>query len=231
MSRRTFLKLVSGSMLVPYAASTLAQQAGGVADPAPAYKPPVRGAPASRVGGGSRGAADNPFVLAAIAPDHTGLTTAEQPTLYWYVSGKVALPVEITVIDDVGIKPLLEKTLDKPITPGVQKLSLKDFAVRLQPGVEYRWHVALIVDPAQRSNDILASATIRREAPSDSVRAKFAQSQGNSLTRAYAEEGYWYDSIDTLMSQMQGNPADPSLKRQYAALLEQAGLVHIAGTR
>lgn len=234
MSRRSFLQSISGALLLANAGASLAQQpapAPAGSDQMPAYKPPLRGAPSSRVGGGSRGAADNAFVLAVIAPDHTGLTTQDQPTLYWYLSGKVATPVEITLIDDVGIKPLLEKTLDAPAVPGVQKLALKDSSIHLQPGIEYRWHVALIVDPAQRSNDILASATIKRETPSDSVRAKLANLRGSALTVAYAEEGFWYDSLESLMVEMQGKPADAALKNQFTSLLSQVGLAHVGSAR
>ena len=41
-------------------------------------------------------------MVVVIAPDHTGLTLQEQPTLYWYVSKKVPIHVELTVIDDVS---------------------------------------------------------------------------------------------------------------------------------
>ena len=47
----------------------------------PVYKPPVRGAPGGRVGGGTRGT-DQTFVLSVVAPNHTGLTMQEQPELF-----------------------------------------------------------------------------------------------------------------------------------------------------
>src|SRR5437867_13335867 len=51
---------------------------------APVYKPPLRGAPGGRVGGGTRGTQERDiFVLSVLAPDHTGLTTREQPSLFW----------------------------------------------------------------------------------------------------------------------------------------------------
>ncbi len=42
--------------------------------PKPVYKPPKRGAPASRIGGASRGESDPQPTLAVLAPNHTGLT-------------------------------------------------------------------------------------------------------------------------------------------------------------
>src|SRR5437867_965146 len=48
------------------------------------YKPPLRGAPAVRIDGGSRGSGLSLICLTVLAPDQTGLTVQEQPTLFWY---------------------------------------------------------------------------------------------------------------------------------------------------
>ena len=98
-----------------------AVMAAETASPAPAdpvYKPPMRGAPASRVGGGSRGPDSGGAPrIAVLAPDHTGLTTQEQPDLYWYISKPGATRLEITVITDQTVQPLLEKKLAPPPKP------------------------------------------------------------------------------------------------------------------
>src|SRR5688572_21778645 len=52
----------------------------------PVYNPPPRGAPGGRVGGGTRGPGQRDvFVLSVLAPDHSGLTSSEQPSLYWFI--------------------------------------------------------------------------------------------------------------------------------------------------
>src|SRR5437899_2800630 len=63
----------------------------------PIYKPPLRGAPGGRVGGGTRGAPDRSVVLSVLTPDHSGLTTQEQPSLYWYLSQPTTYPIELTI--------------------------------------------------------------------------------------------------------------------------------------
>src|SRR5262245_36475783 len=73
----------------------------------PIYKPPLRGAPVGRIGGGPRGTGGLPS-LAVLAPDHTGLTVQDQPTLYWYVSQVPTQAVEVTLIEAQGVKPLFE---------------------------------------------------------------------------------------------------------------------------
>ena len=124
----------------------------------PVYKPPPRGAPGGRVGGGTRGT-DQTFTLSVLAPTHTGQTLQEQPVLYWYLSKAISSPIEFTLADD-GIKPLVETQIKPPFQPGVQKVRLADYGVHLVPGKLYKWFVTLVVDPDRRSKDVLAGGAI-----------------------------------------------------------------------
>ena len=56
--------------------------------------------------------------LSVLAPDHTGLTTQEQPSLYWYLSEPAPYPIDLTIIDDQTTLPLLRKTPWRLIQPG-----------------------------------------------------------------------------------------------------------------
>lgn len=76
------------------------------ADDMPVYEPPQRGAPGGRVGRSSHGIGDRLLTLSVLAPDHTGVTVREQPSLFWYLSKSTTYPVELTVIDDQTIQPL-----------------------------------------------------------------------------------------------------------------------------
>lgn len=207
------------------AAAEIAATTAASSSPLPAYKPPLRGAPASRVGGGSRGADSGGAPrIAVLAPDHTGLTTQTQPDLYWYLSKPVATKLEITVINDQAIQPLVEKKLDTPTRAGIQRLRLKDLGVQLKPGIEYRWFVGMVTDPQQRSNDVIASGTIMRNEAPPALMQKLAQADKRSVPFVYAEEGYWYDAIATISDLIAANPGDAALRQQRVALLEQAGL-------
>jgi hypothetical protein len=188
------------------------------------YKPPMRGAPAARIGGGTRGIGDVTVELVALAPDHTGLTTREQPTLYWYVSRPVKSRLEVTVINDAAIDPELDQELQGPQKGGIQRLDLASTNVKLKPGVEYRWFVSAIADPDQRSNDVVASGTIERIVPDAALRQSIAGADDDTLARVYAEQGIWYDSIDTLSRMIEKDPDNAQLRAQRAALLKQVGL-------
>lgn len=199
-----------------------------VAQPLPLYIPPLRGAPASRVGGASRGATDARVTLDVLAPEHTGLTISAQPSLYWYLSEPVTARLEFTVIGARAIKPLAEIVLPAPESPGIQGTDLARHGINLKPGVDYQWFVTLVPDPKQRSSDILAGGTIRHVAPSAALNAKLDRADEQRLAHVYAGEGLWYDAIAALCDSIEERRDDAPLRAQRAALLKQVGLGEVA---
>jgi Domain of Unknown Function (DUF928) len=204
-----------------------ATAAPATAAPVPVYKPPLRGAPGGRVGGGTRGAGRELFVLTVLAPDHTGLTVKEQPSLHWFVSSKTPYPVELTVMDPRATQPLLEHRIPSPIEAGLHKVRLADHNVRLSPGVAYRWFVAIVPDPGRRSKDILAGGTIERVELSDELRARLASARTTEIPFLYAEAGLWYDAFAAISELIEASPENADLKKQRAALMAQVGLPEI----
>jgi hypothetical protein len=190
------------------------------------YKPPLRGAPLTRVGGGTRGMG-NVLAVNVLAPGETGLTTQEKPTIYWFASQPVDKPVEITITSTESLqdaaKPVFEITLQPPIAKGIHAFRLADHNVALKPGVEYQWFVAVVRNSAQRSNDVLAGGTIKRVTDSP-VQAQVKQASPAQLPALYAEAGIWYDAIDQLSRQISADQANRQLRERRAALLEQVGL-------
>jgi Domain of Unknown Function (DUF928) len=196
-----------------------------VAAPAPVYKPPLRGAPAGRVGGGTRsGSVRDIFVLSALVPEDTGLTVSEQPLLYWFISTATALPVEVAISDPRATQPLLEVRLPSPVQPGLHRIKLADHGVRLAPGVAYRWSVTVISDVNRRSRDILAGGVIERvEAPAG-LPEKLAQSRKEEHSFLYAQAGLWYDALASISEMIEVTPYDAQLRKQRSGLLMQVGL-------
>lgn len=209
-------------------AESQAQTPAATAADGPVYKPPLRGAPGGRVGGGTRGpAAREVFVLSALAPNHTGLTISEQPSLYWFISGATSFPMEVTVVDPRASQPVLETRVPSPGQSGVRRIRLADHNVRLSPGVAYRWFVAVVPDPARRSRDILAGGTIERIEASEEIKGKIAQAMKGDLPFVYAEAGLWYDALAAISERIEEGPNDAVLRKQRAALMAQVGLPDI----
>src|SRR6188768_2789907 len=70
------------------------------------YKAAPGSAPAARVTGGSRGSGDEAVRLDVLAPDETGLTTQEQPSLFWYQSKPAVASFELTLLEEGKAKPV-----------------------------------------------------------------------------------------------------------------------------
>jgi hypothetical protein len=155
-----------------------------------------------------------------LAPPHVGQTISAAPALFWYVG---SLPdaderISFTVMADAEVKPLLEVTLDSLERPGIQRVRISDCGAQLQLGVEYEWSIALVVDPDQRSKDLIASGFIQRvPEPAD------LKSRG-STPQSYAELGLWYDALASFFDAIEQRPDDRQLIEARNALLRQANL-------
>ena len=208
--KRFLLFVASLSLALPLAA----QQGGDE----PEYKPPARGAPAGRVGGGTRGLRVLP--LAALAPDHTGLTISAQPALYYFLPASTGVRIALRPATDPNAHPLLEKDF-APAKTGIQRVDLKALGVTLAPGVEYRWTVS----------DARTSSTgmIRRlDPPADLARKLNGVPSGRGRYMVLAREGVWYDALDEVSRAADSGGGAAVAGRHRAALLEQIGLKDIA---
>ena len=191
------------------------------------YRPPSRGAPQTRVGGGTRGDTRG-LNVAVIAPDHTGLASTNQPDLFWFVSRPVAAPVEFVLMEVDAIDPLIEKQLPGPATAGIQRISLADLAATLQPGKEYQWSVSLVKDSNSRSQDSMAAGKIKLQSLPEASRKTLEVATPENAYLLYAEAGYWYDAISRLRSRLAQQPRNQDLISSQAAFLEQVGLPDVA---
>ncbi|MCP5159715.1 MAG: DUF928 domain-containing protein [Gammaproteobacteria bacterium] len=204
--------------------SKAADQVSSGAPPTPVYQPPMRGAPASRVGGASRGERNGALILRVLAPESIGLTRQAQPTLYWYSSTSLSMPLEFTLIDEQSIKPLVDRSVNAP-QPGIHALPLH---YTLKPEVEYQWSIAAVTDPGQRASDTIASGAIKYVQPPAPLAARLSNASVEELPFLYAQAGFWYDAIAVLSEQIAAQPMERRLREQRAALLEQVGLKAVA---
>ncbi len=194
----------------------------------PLFKPPRVGRPKTRlVGGGSRGT--TPMIkLFALTPEQAGLTAQEQPSLFWYLSQKTPYTIELVVSVDRAKQPLLLTRLRPPAQPGIQRVRLTDYDIRLKPGMTYRWFVALIPDLERRSKDLIAGGGVERIPLADAIRTQLDQTEAQRVPHLYAEAGLWYDALGALSDLIEATPADAGLRQQRAALLQQVGLTEAA---
>jgi len=188
------------------------------------FNRPSTGAPSVRLTGGSRGAGDSAVTLDVLAPDEVGLTTQEQPSLFWYQSKPATARFELTLLEDNKVKPLVQVTAERSLKAGIQRVRLSDHGVKLLPGVEYQWVVALITDPDNRSSDLVASGMIKRiEAVAD-LKKNLSVATPKDLPGVYAGAGIWYDALSALSDRIEVDPGNQVLQESRSDLLRQGGL-------
>ena len=180
------------------------------------------------MGGGTRGIGTKVIKVAALVPDHTGLTVDEQPSLYWYLSQATSLPVELSISRERAIEPLLETRLPSPLPAGIQRVQLADYDVRLAPEVKYTWHVSVIYNLKQRSRDVVASGVIKLQEAPRTLQTRLSGADQSGVPHIYAAAGFWYDAISAISELIDAAPRDLGLRYQRAALMEQVNLQEVA---
>lgn len=182
------------------------------------FKPPLRGAPDVRIGGGSRAVSMQLAKITLLAPKEGGKTASASPDLYWRLSKNLNVPVEIKLTAAGADTPALNISLSG-MAAGLHKLNLSEYGVKLQPGISYTWQTAIVWDVAQRSKDSLTSASLQHTPAAGELRKQI----GKLAPRQLLEQGYGYDAISTISAQIDANPDNPTLREERAALLEQLG--------
>ncbi|WP_353571192.1 DUF928 domain-containing protein [Candidatus Albibeggiatoa sp. nov. BB20] len=200
------------------------------------FTPKVDGAPSRRVGGGTRGLSDSASIptLAVIAPEHTGLTISQQPTLYWYISNNVDVPFRFTLTYDDSeieagkvsledsIDPVLETKIADPAS-GIQGIDLSKHDVSLKPDIVYRWAISMVAE-GMRSNDIVTEGTIKLINKPDNLDTELSNADEKRFAHVYAQEGIWYDAIDSLSEMISKYPNEKQFAEDRDSLLKQVGL-------
>lgn len=206
------------------------EQTGKVSKPPrmPVYKPPLRGAPGHRVGGGTRGSQHELPMIAALAPDdHIGRTFHPTPMLYWYLSQLTDRPLILTINERDRYEPLIEVELPPPSREGIQRVDLNRFGIALEPGKAYQWLVSLVVDPQRPSSDVITGGWIELSELPQSLAGQLEAMDPADATRVFAEAGFWYDAVDAVSHGIEARRGSGELQSMRAALLSQIGLADI----
>jgi hypothetical protein len=203
-----------------------------VTTPAPKHRPIVFHPPADasegvmpiRVGGGSRASSAGLATIRVLVPQGKGETTEAQPTIYFYLSKPAKTYCEITLTEPKHPKPLLAKITPVSDQSGILAIRLSKYDVELKPGTTYKWSVAVVVDPQSRSQDLVAYGVIKRVEPTPALVSQLAQAADADKPAIYAENGLWYDALQSISEQIAKSPGDASLRTERAELLKQVDI-------
>jgi hypothetical protein len=161
-----------------------------------------------------------------LAPDYVAWTATPRPSLYWFTPLPIADPVEVLVIDDESVDPLLELRIEPPVEAGIHGLDLAARGVALEAGRAYRWSVAIMHDPAHRSRDTYVEGAVMLVPPQAAVSGQVAGASPEARARAYAGAGYWYDALGALNRLIETGSSTDAVqwREQRMALLGQVGI-------
>lgn len=196
--------------------------------PPPQYNAPQKMTPRARLGGSLRGGEGQDPAVAALVPDHVGVTVKQHPTLNWFLSKNTSLPITFTLIDERSIHALIEQPLAPPHQAGVHAVKLEELGFTLQANIQYRWYISVMKDPASPSQDIVAGGMIERCEFSECSILGAMTTCTHETVLASALKGFWYDAMACLCDLIDANPADTGLRKQRASLLRQVGLHDVA---
>lgn len=162
--------------------------------------------------------------VATRAPqDHAGLALSSAPRLWWEVSDNSEFSVEITVVDDRKLDPVAKIKVPGPVSAGLHSVDLAKRGVSLEPDVEYRWFVSLIVDADRPSRNPVGVGALRVLGPDDPRRVEASAADPSQRGHALARLGVWYDAYDFFASISESRPDLNGLTRHREHLTKAAG--------
>ena len=188
-----------------------------------------KGFPGRRIGAGTRDGLENEsYQLTALVPkSNFSQTINPTPSLYFYFP-KTEQPklVELVVRDDQDQQIHMAMMLMPPEAEFAGlKLAKGSDALPLELDRNYHWYVSIILEPNDRSKDIVVDGWIRRIATPQNLEEKLAiTTQPMEQAALYQQEGIWQDAVTMLADLHQTNPHSPQVRAQWHELLQSVGL-------
>lgn len=207
---------------------------------------PRQGVPGRRLGGGTRG--EHIFIrnqanlTALVTPDNLSVTTAERPTLLFYVPQMLTANKAEFILRDANDELIYESTFEVGDEGALVSVEMAetDTVPALTVNENYDWYFSIIPDLEDRASDIVVHGTIRRVDPAEWL----AQQQLDAamldrivavepLKKArmlYQQANMWHDAILILDELRKADPENEAIAAEWNYLLESAGLSPVAYT-
>jgi hypothetical protein len=148
------------------------------------FVPPATGAPADRLGAGTRDADLSPGDLTLLVPPDGGLSATPQPVLIWHLREPVTGRMTIAIRPVGGLARGFAATRDGKFASGFHALDLRRSEVRLSPEQLYQWEVVL-TEATENVAQLYGSAYVEHRPVSPAP----------SSVRDAASKGLWYDAL------------------------------------
>ncbi|HEY9852249.1 MAG TPA: DUF928 domain-containing protein [Leptolyngbyaceae cyanobacterium] len=190
------------------------------------------GSPSTTSGGSSRGicstgiaAKEMPYsaIVPLIPATDVELTAEDRPTIFVQITDSTFKEVELSVWDDRQ-NGIYQTTIPLPGKAGIVSVKLPEDAPALKVGTRYKWTLAVICDPSQRSRDAVVQGWIERIELSIALKEKLSTPDILERAKLYAENQIWYETVATLAQLRRSHPEDVKVTFEWQQLLESVGL-------
>ncbi len=165
------------------------------------------GTPGRREPGGTRGGycpkTEKP-ITALVPINNFGATTADYPTLFFYVpqlSSQASSPTLEFVLQDENEQELYKANFKPTTKAGIFSVTIpsnKEIKP-LQVGSSYHWYFSQVCNHQDRASDVFVDGWIRRIEPSTEINGKLKEAKKLAdKFGLYKDAKIWYDSLATL---------------------------------
>lgn len=195
--------------------------------------PPNQGSPSGRRrGGGSRkGPCDRYLPLTALVPaNSTGKTTSKHPTLWFYLPEKPTPETTISfTLQDANDNYVYQtRVAATDATPGLFSVSVPATVKPLETGKTYSWLLSVSCQPQNPSTAVAVYGTLQKSDLSAQLQTALKSASPLEQASLYAENGIWYDALNTLAVLYQKNPKQQAAAVAWTSLMQQIDLTTLA---
>jgi hypothetical protein len=178
--------------------------------------------------------------FAALVPLGGGNTTAEYPTIYWYmpqlIDKDAPSPIVEFVLRDANKQEVysakypLSKTARGIVgTPGLMSVRIASL-YPLKVNQEYQWDVTLRCDSTSidHSNNMTVEGAIKRVEADPTLAQRLQRATPQERVVIYAKAQLWYEALGTLAELRRDRPNDSGLADAWSKLLDSVELDKIS---
>lgn len=161
--------------------------------------------------------------LIALAPsDSMGFTEKERPNFFVSLPQTSAKMAEFSLFDE-KMNGVYQSHI--PVnTPGLQSIHLASNTKALIKNKPYYWTYALICNEGDRTQDWVVGGWIERREFSQGLQKKLSSASGVKLVSLYAQNGFWYEALSTLVKVQKSKENNHTLDGIWKILLNSAGI-------
>ena len=180
----------------------------------------------SRVVAATRSGGGTPIKLVALAPTAGGITTLDQPRLWWWQSANTAAGEVEFVLTRMDGRPRSVLVIKLgAMKAGYNAINLANplinpTKVTMEPGIEYQWTLGCF---SQLEKDSVFVRMIRVENPALAKLVATDRFSAATLT-SLSDSGNWYELFDTVAFPSRLTPENPELATIRSRLLNEIGL-------